>query len=146
MPRVFDKWPQESCSLQLHHQLTTSTHTHTHTHTHTLSLLNNYAPPLPPPGLANDVEWHCDKLKKLDVSHNYLQALPDTFFDLSRMVALNVSYNHLQEIPLSCCWGCVNLVSACGQHLRLIDWLPRLHVHLVHVHMYIVHICWRAYC
>ena len=87
-----------------------------------LSLPLSLFPPLslfffcpPPPhqylGLPNDVDWRCDKLKKLDLSHNRLRALPDTFQDLRRMVALNVSYNHLKEIPQSCSWGCVNLVS-----------------------------------
>ena len=70
------------------------------------------------PGLFNDVEWHCDKLKKLDLSHNRLRALPDTFHDLRRMVALNVAYNYLKEIPQSCSWGCVNLVSLRADAIR----------------------------
>ena len=69
------------------------------------------------PGLPNDVDWRCDKLKKLDLSHNRLRALPDTFQDLRRMVALNVSYNHLKEIPQSCSWGCVNLVSQSNMYM-----------------------------
>ena len=104
-----------------------------HTHTHTLSLSLSLSLPLslsPPPlslslsfsfpfphplyytiGVPNDVQWRCDKLKKLDLSHNRLRALPDSFHDLRRMVTLNISYNNLKELPQSCSWGCVNLVS-----------------------------------
>ena len=73
------------------------------------------------PGLPNDVDWRCDKLKKLDLSHNRLRALPDTFQDLRRMVALNVAYNHLKEIPQSCSWGCVNLVSQSYMYMLLMN-------------------------
>ena len=88
-----------------------------------LSLSLFLSPPSPHQylGLPNDVDWRCDKLKKLDLSHNRLRALPDTFQDLRRMVALNVSYNHLKEIPQSCSWGCVNLVSQSYMYMLLMN-------------------------
>lgn len=61
-------------------------------------------------GFSPDVRWACDKLKKLDLSHNRLRALPDTFDDLKRLSVLNLSHNYLKELPQSCSWGCLNLV------------------------------------
>ena len=57
-----------------------------------------------------EVHWSCEKVKKLDLSHNHLRALPDTFNDLRRLNTLHVSHNNLQELPPSCSWGCINLV------------------------------------
>ena len=58
-----------------------------------------------------DIRWTCDKLKKLDVARNRLRSLPDTFHDLRRLSVMNLAHNYLKELPQSCCWGCVNLVS-----------------------------------
>ena len=52
----------------------------------------------------------CEKLKKLDVSHNRLRALPDTFDELRMLNVMNLSHNYLNELPQSCSWGCINLV------------------------------------
>ncbi len=64
-----------------------------------------------PPAAYGDYFWCCDKLKKLDVSHNRIRALPDCFSDLKRLGTLNASHNYLKELPQSCSWGCINLVS-----------------------------------
>ncbi len=58
-----------------------------------------------------DFFWRCDQLKKLDVSHNRIRALPDCFSDLRRLGTLCASHNYLKELPQSCSWGCINLVS-----------------------------------
>ena len=58
-----------------------------------------------------DLNWTCQKLKKLNISHNHLRALPDNFRDLANLTVLTVSYNNLDSLPLSCCWGSVRLVS-----------------------------------
>ena len=60
---------------------------------------------------AFDFFWRCDRLKKLDVSHNRLRALPDCFSDLKRLGTLSASHNYLKELPQSCGWDCINLVS-----------------------------------
>lgn len=65
-------------------------------------------------GLPNDVHWECEKLKKLDFSHNRLRALPDTFNDLRSLNVMNLSHNYLKELPQSCSWGCINLVRRGG--------------------------------
>ncbi len=57
-----------------------------------------------------DIQWTCDKLKKLDLARNRLRSLPDTFKDLRRLSVMNLAHNYLHELPQSCCWGCVNLV------------------------------------
>ena len=62
----------------------------------------------------NEVVWKCEKLRKLDFSHNHLRALPDTFNDLRRLNVMSLSHNSLQELPQSCSWGCINLVSLAG--------------------------------
>ena len=49
-------------------------------------------------------------MKKLDISHNRLKALPDTFGDLHLLTYLHVSHNALLELPPSCSLGCINLV------------------------------------
>ncbi len=64
-----------------------------------------------PPAAYGDYFWCCDKLKKLDVSHNRIRALPDCFSDLKRLGTLSASHNYLKELPQSCSWGCINLVS-----------------------------------
>ncbi len=63
------------------------------------------------PPTAYDDFWRCEKLKKLDVSHNRIRALPDCFSDLKRLGTLSASHNYLKELPQSCSWGCINLVS-----------------------------------
>ena len=55
--------------------------------------------------------WMCESLKKLDLSHNSLKALPDTFGNLHLLTYMHVSHNSLQELPPSCSLGCINLVS-----------------------------------
>ena len=50
-------------------------------------------------------------MKRLDLSHNRLHSLPDTFTDLRRLNVLMLSHNSLKELPPSCSWGCINLVS-----------------------------------
>ena len=66
---------------------------------------------LPLPGLPADIKWVCEKMKRLDLSHNRLHSLPDTFTDLRRLNVLMLSHNSLKELPPSCSWGCINLVS-----------------------------------
>jgi leucine-rich repeat kinase 1 len=61
-------------------------------------------------GLPADIKWVCEKLKRLDLSHNRLHSLPDTFTDLRRLNVLMLSHNSLKELPPSCSWGCINLV------------------------------------
>lgn len=72
-------------------------------------------------GLTNDIRWECEKLKKLDFSHNHLRALPDTFTDLRRLSVMNVSHNSLRELPQSCSWGCINLVQLDASNNHLSD-------------------------
>lgn len=62
-------------------------------------------------GLPPNIRWTCEKLKKIDLSHNRLRGLPDTFDELRRLSVIHLSHNYLKELPQSCCWGCVNLVS-----------------------------------
>lgn len=57
------------------------------------------------------IAWTCESLKKLDLSHNGLKALPDTFGNLHHLTYLHVSHNSLLELPPSCSLGCINLVS-----------------------------------
>lgn len=73
--------------------------------------------PLPLSGLPADIKWLCEKLKRLDVSHNRLHCLPDTFSDLRRLNVLMLSHNSLQELPPSCSWGCINLVRSHDCHV-----------------------------
>ena len=62
-----------------------------------------------------DVIWTCEKLKRLDLSHNRLRSLPDRFDGLRRLNTLNVSYNYLNDLPQTCSWGSISLVSnSCG--------------------------------
>ena len=68
------------------------------------------------PGLPADIKWVCEKLKRLDLSHNRLHSLPDTFTDLRRLNVLMLSHNSLKELPPSCSWGCINLVSLSREH------------------------------
>eukprot|EP00731_Ephydatia_muelleri_P016582 Em0009g1006a len=68
-----------------------------------------------------EVHWSCEKVKKLDLSHNHLRALPDTFNDLRRLNTLHVSHNNLQELPPSCSWGCINLVHLDASDNNLTD-------------------------
>lgn len=63
------------------------------------------------PLTAGFIRWTCEKLKKLDLSHNRLRALPDTFDEVKRLSVMNLSHNYLKELPQSCSWGCINLVS-----------------------------------
>ena len=60
-----------------------------------------------------DLTWRCDLLKKIDLSHNRLRTLPDTFKSLRRLNTFTVSYNHLHALPPSMGLGCINLVSTC---------------------------------
>ena len=69
----------------------------------------------PPSGDSEDacpnIVWRCDLLKKMDLSHNRLRTLPDTFKNLRRLNTFTVSYNHLHSLPSSMGLGCINLVS-----------------------------------
>lgn len=76
-------------------------------------------------GLPNDVHWECEKLKKLDFSHNRLRALPDTFNDLRSLNVMNLSHNYLKELPQSCSWGCINLVRR-GGHVIPCDFVTHV--------------------
>jgi len=67
-----------------------------------------------------DARWRCEKLKKLDLSHNRLRSLPDTFDDLKRLSVLNLSHNYLKELPQSCSWGCLNLVQSCCGEMEIL--------------------------
>lgn len=58
-----------------------------------------------------DAIWTCEKLKRLDLSHNRIRSLPEHFDNLRRLNTLNLAYNYLQELPVSLSWGCINLVS-----------------------------------
>ena len=72
-------------------------------------------PASPPSGDSEDacpnIVWRCDLLKKMDLSHNRLRTLPDTFKNLRRLNTFTVSYNHLHSLPSSMGLGCINLVS-----------------------------------
>ena len=67
--------------------------------------------PLPSPPYPGVTTWRCDKLQRLDLSHNHIRALPDCFQGLKKLKQLRVSYNILTELPLSLCWGSIGLVS-----------------------------------
>ena len=69
------------------------------------------SPPLPSPPYPGVTTWKCDKLQRLDLSHNHIRALPDCFQSLKKLKQLRVSYNILTELPLSLCWGSIGLVS-----------------------------------
>ena len=71
-----------------------------------------------------DLTWRCDLLKKIDLSHNRLRTLPDTFKTLRRLNTFTASYNHLHSLPPSMGLGCINLVSTCT------------FIQVLHVHMY----------
>ena len=77
--------------------------------------------PFVPLGYPSEVYWKCDKLKKMDVSHNRLRGLPECFSDLKRLSTLNASHNYLKELPQSCSHGCINLVS-CYMYTHVFIW------------------------
>eukprot|EP00731_Ephydatia_muelleri_P005646 Em0002g1822a len=68
-----------------------------------------------------NMNWTCQKLKKLNLSHNHLKALPDNFRDLANLSVLTVSHNNLDSLPLSCCWGSVRLVHLDASNNQLTD-------------------------
>ena len=72
-----------------------------------------------PEDASPNVIWCCELLKRLDLSHNRLRALPDMFKKLKRLNTLIVSYNYLNELPSSCSLGCVNLVSSLSTNMYI---------------------------
>lgn len=95
-------------------------------------------------GFPPNIRWTCDKLKKLDLSRNRLRALPDTFDDLKRLSVINVSHNYLKELPQSCCWGCLNLVSKLG--LRWLSCLWELDMAARPISELAIMVQWGANC
>lgn len=71
-----------------------------------------------------NVEHLCDSIKRIDLTGNEIEVLPEALFDLPRVQVLNLSFNKIKEIPPSISKLTINTLFINGNPISSLPELP----------------------